>query len=139
MTDREKKTLKDGVISIFDKFNLHDHTATIGGLRNDILKFINSMQEEPVSEWQKNHLWKLADGDELPEIDREVVAFQEIFPTDVDVPSLLKVVMAHRPNPDGYYGKSIVTGKTEHYTPKTYDKGGWNIPNVKYWLDCQIP
>ena len=50
MTDREKKTLKYGVISIFDKFNLHDHTATIGGLRNDILNFINSMQEEPVSE-----------------------------------------------------------------------------------------
>ena len=25
------------------------------------------------------------------------------------------------------------------YYPKTYDKGGWNIQNVKYWLDCLMP
>lgn len=91
------------------------------------------------AKWQKENLWKPADGDDLPEIDREVVAFQEAFPTDVDVPSLLKVVIAHRPNPKGYDGKSVTTGKVEHYTPMTYDKGGWNIPDVKYWLDCSIP
>jgi hypothetical protein len=89
--------------------------------------------------WQKTNLWKPADDDDLPEIDREVVAFQEAFPTDVDVPSLLKVVIAHRPNPKGYDGKSIATGKVEHYTPKTYDKGGWNIPDVKCWLDVELP
>jgi len=91
------------------------------------------------AKWKVHHLWKPADGDELPEIDREVVAFQETFPTDVDVPSLLKIVIAHRPNPNGWYGKSVTTGKIEHYTPKTYDKGGWNIPNVKWWLDCDLP
>lgn len=91
------------------------------------------------AKWQKEHLWKPADGDDLPEIDREVIAFQEIFPTDVDVPSLLKVVIAHRPNLEGYDGKSITTGQTEHYTPKTYDKGGWNIPSVKYWLNLDLP
>ena len=91
------------------------------------------------AKWQKENLWKPADGEDLPEIDREVVAFQEAFPTDVDVPSLLKIVMAHRPNPKGYDGKSIATGKVEHYTPKTYDKGGWNIPDVKYWLDVELP
>lgn len=85
------------------------------------------------------NIWKPADGDDLPEIDREVVAFQEIFPTDVDVPSLFKIVIAHRPNPEGYNGKSITTGEIEHYTPKTYDKGGWNIPDVKYWLDIELP
>ena len=89
--------------------------------------------------WQKEHLWKSADGDDLPEIDREVVAFQETFPTDVDAPSLFKIVIAHRPNPKGYDGKSIATGKVEHYTPKTYDKGGWNISNVVLWLDLNIP
>ena len=91
------------------------------------------------AKWQKAHNWKPADGYDLPEIDREVIAFQETFPTDVDVPSLLKIVIAHRPNPEGYDGKSITTGQVEHYTPKTYDKGGWNIPNVKYWLDCSMP
>jgi len=89
--------------------------------------------------WQKEHHWKSADGDDLPEIDREVVAFQETFPTDVDAPSLFKIVIAHRPNPKGYDGKSIATGKVEHYTPKTYDKGGWNIPDVVLWLDLNIP
>lgn len=90
-------------------------------------------------EQMMKNIWKPADGDDLPEIDREVVAFQEIFPTDVDVPSLLKIVIAHRPNTEGYDGKSITTGQVEHYTPKTYDKGGWNIPNVKWWLDCSMP
>ena len=91
------------------------------------------------AKWQKAHNWKPADGDDLPEYGREVVAFQETFPTDVDVPSLFKIVIAHRPNPEGYDGKSIATGEVKHYTPKTYDKGGWNIPNVKYWLDVELP
>ena len=91
------------------------------------------------AKWKNENLWKPADGEDLPEIGREVVAFQEIFPTKVDAPSLFKIVVAHRPNPEGYDGKSIATGEVEHYTPKTYDKGGWNIPNVKYWLDCLMP
>lgn len=51
MTDKEKRELKDGVISIFKSFNILDHTATIEELRNAILAYINSMQEEPVSIW----------------------------------------------------------------------------------------
>jgi hypothetical protein len=81
-------------------------------------------------------LWKPADGDDLPEIDREVVVFTQDFPNDAGI---MSVAIAHRPNPDGWDGKSLSTGKVEHYTPKTYDKGGWNIPNVKYWLDCLMP
>lgn len=50
MTEKEKRELKDGVISIFKSFNILDHTATIGVLQNDILECINSMQEEPASE-----------------------------------------------------------------------------------------
>lgn len=89
------------------------------------------------------HLWKPADGDDLPEIDREVIAlvglegFFEI-PPDEPVKLSYKVVFAHRP-PEYWDGKDIVTGKVTRSYPKTYDKGGWNIPNVKYWLDCQIP
>ena len=88
------------------------------------------------AQWQKNHLWKPADGDDLPEIDREVVVFTQNFPNDAGI---MCVAIAHRPNPDGWDGKSLSTGKVEHYTPKTYDKGGWNIPDVKYWLDVELP
>ena len=72
--------------------------------------------------------WKPADGDDLPEFDREVVAILDNG----------KVVFAHRP-PEYWDGKNIDTGKVTRYYPKTYDKGGWNIPNVKYWLDCLMP
>jgi len=80
------------------------------------------------AKWQKENLWKPADGDDLPKIDREVIAILDNG----------KVVFAHRP-PEYWDGKNIITGKVTRNYPKTYDKGGWNIPNVKYWLDCQIP
>ena len=50
MTDKEKRELKDGVTSIFKRFNILGHMATIGGLRDDIIRYINSFQEEPISE-----------------------------------------------------------------------------------------
>ena len=77
--------------------------------------------------WQKEHLWKPADGNDLPIIDREVIALLDNG----------KVVFAHRP-PEYWDGKNIITGKVTRNYPKTYDKGGWNIPNVKYWLDYDI-
>ena len=73
--------------------------------------------------------WKNAQGDDLPEIDREVIALTMKG----------KVVFAHRPNPDGFDCRNIDTGKIEHMTPKTYDKGGWNQPNLRYWLDIELP
>jgi hypothetical protein len=78
--------------------------------------------------WQKENLWKSADGDDLPEIDREVIALLDNG----------KVVFAHRP-PEFWDGKNIITGKVTRNYPKTYDKGGWNIPDVKYWLDVKLP
>ena len=83
-----------------------------------------------------NNLWKPADGDNLPEIDREVVVFIQNFPEDAGI---MKVAIAHRPNPNGWDGRNILTGEVNHYTPKTYDKGGWNIPDVKWWLDLDLP
>ena len=80
------------------------------------------------AKWQEINLWKPADGDDLPEIDREVIALLDNG----------KVVFAHRP-PEFWDGKNIITGKVTRNYPKTYDKGGWNIPNVKYWLDCLMP
>lgn len=72
--------------------------------------------------------WKSADGDDLPEIDMEVIALL----------SNGKVVYAHRPQ-EYWDGKNIATGEVTRYYPKRHDKGGWNIPDVKYWLDCELP
>ena len=80
------------------------------------------------AKWQKENLWKPADGDDLPDIDREVIALLDNG----------KVVFAHRP-PEYWDGKNIITGKVIRNYPKTYDKGGWNIPNIKYWLDVELP
>lgn len=79
------------------------------------------------------NLWKSADGEDLPEIDREVVVFTQkegLSP---------RVGIAHRPNPKGWDGTSISTGKTEHFQPMLYGKGGWSLPDVKIWLDCNLP
>ena len=83
--------------------------------------------------WADNHpaLWKPADGDDLPDIDREVIAL-------VWENQHYKVVFAHRP-PRHWDGTNILTNETTRYYPKTYGKGGWNIPDVKFWLDCELP
>ena len=78
--------------------------------------------------WADCHLWKPADGDDLPEIDREVIALLENG----------KVVFAHRP-PEYWNGKNIITNKITRYEPIRYDKGCWNQPNVKWWLDLEFP
>lgn len=167
MTDKVKK-IRAEIERMQSRLDL-DNPQGLGAAINFecLLNFIDSLQEEPVSEdledaceqlaekarmhkaettspffsqtdykqgvidgakWQKNHLWKHADGDDLPEIDREVIALLDNG----------KVVFAHRP-PEYWDGKNIVTGKVTRNYPKTYDKGGWNIPDVKWWLDCQIP
>ena len=59
MTEKEKRELKDGVISIFKRFNILDHTATIGGLRDDILRYIDSMQEKPVSKQKLSNVKRI--------------------------------------------------------------------------------
>lgn len=82
-------------------------------------------------EWADSHpqkLWKPADGDDLPILDREVIVLL----------SNNKVCFAHRP-PEFWDGKNIATGEITRHYPKTYDKGGWSIPDVKYWLDLELP
>ena len=72
--------------------------------------------------------WKSADGNELPDIDREVIALTTGG----------KVVFAHRPV-ESWKGKNLDTGEVTTYYPKRYDAGGWNQPDVKWWLDMQLP
>lgn len=74
-------------------------------------------------------LWHEAKGDYLPKVDREVIVLCKNN----------KVCYGHRPNPKGWDGKNIITDKVSHYTPQTYDNGGWNIPDVRWWLDIELP
>lgn len=73
------------------------------------------------------HAWvSVKDG--KPDIEREVVALQKIQGLG------FRVVYAHRPDPTGY-----VTIGGKHYYAKTYGKGGWNLKDIKYWLDVENP
>ena len=72
--------------------------------------------------------WKSAYGSELPAIDREVIALTTEG----------KVVFAHRPK-ESWTAKNIDTGEVTTYYPKRYGAGGWNLPNIKWWLDIEIP
>jgi hypothetical protein len=74
-------------------------------------------------------LWHEANGDYLPKVDREVIVLCKNN----------KVCYGHRPNFKGWDGKNIITGEVRHYTPQTYGKGEWNIPDVRWWLDCSLP
>ena len=81
-------------------------------------------------------LWKDAQGDDLPPIDKEVIVLCD------DNFGGYKVCFGHRPNPQGYYGKNLTTGedvRKYRYEVQTYDKGGWNVPDIKYWLDVELP
>ena len=168
MTDKKKILAK--IEFLLNETNYESYTDEIFGriaVLKELKSYINSLQEEPVSEtlekaankyikgkyspwlykamfdcfkagakWQKEHLRKSAEGENLPEYDREVIVLTQPYPLEN---SEYAVYFAHRPNPDGWNGKSIVTGKTEHYTPNIYGKGGWNIPDVKYWFDVKLP
>ena len=133
-------------------FGNYDKWAYLNDLANlsNVERTVKDRKEEPVSEeledfakrqaegyywgckagakWKAENLWKPAEGDDLPEIDREVIAILDNC----------KVVFAHRP-PEYWDGKNIDTGKVTRYYPKTYGDGGWNIPNIVYWLDVELP
>jgi hypothetical protein len=88
------------------------------------------------AKWKNKNLWKPAYGENLPKFEQEVIVLTQPYPLEG---SEFAVSFAHRSDSKGWNGKSLVTGKVEHYTPKTYGRGGWNIPNVKWWLGCSLP
>lgn len=86
--------------------------------------------------WQMENLWKDAQGDDLPEINREVIVLVKASPEHDD--GVLKVAFGHRPR-EYWDGENVLTGEVTRYYPKRYDKGGWNQPNVVFWLDMELP
>ena len=173
MTDKEKirkevQRLMNELIQEKEKgYGSDVDDASILELQN-VLTYIDSLQEEPVSndleeaarriatrhshitgdtyyandawffkkgaQWQKEHLWKPADGNDLPDIDREVIVLYQRHPMENNE---YAVGFAHRPK-EYWDGKNIETDEVTRYYPKRYDKGGWNIPDVRWWLDYNI-
>lgn len=82
------------------------------------------------AEWADEHQshWHDAQGDDLPPIDKEVIVLRNNG----------QIAFGHRPNPDGEVWKHH-DGTLEHVHFETYDKGGWNIPNIKWWCDINLP
>ena len=70
------------------------------------------------SRMRLNNTWHDAQGKKLPKIGREVIVLIQSGDES------LIVGFGYRPNP-----------KAE----STYDMGKWNQPNVKYWLDVELP
>ena len=80
--------------------------------------------------------WHSVD-DCLPDIDEEVIVLTDEM-HGKKLLSACHISYGHRPNPDGWDGKSIFTGKVTHHDVITYD--GWNIPGVRFWMPCpKIP
>lgn len=67
----------------------------------------------------------------LPPVDEEVIVLSDEM-HGKKLLSACHISYGHRPNPEGWDGKSIFTGKVTHHNVVTYD--GWNIPGVKYWM-----
>ena len=147
--ERLRKTMEE-----YHKFIIHECKEE--PVSEDLGEYINELSKQfpevsfaklsriavRVSNWQKENLWKPADGDDLPEYDREVIVMVK-YSTQLNIHDkeyqTYRVEFGHRPNPDGWDGKSLTTGEVEHYIPKTYDKGGWNVPDIVYWLDVELP
>ena len=105
-------------------------------------------------QWKKAHLSSLSEyiqgyeqaekdlgwhsvDESLPPIDEEVIVLTDEM-HGKKLRSACHISYGHRPNPDGWDGKSIFTGKVTHHDVITYD--GWNIPGVRYWMHCpEIP
>ena len=109
-------------------------------LSNDDYPFYNDEYEimlafEAGANWRMENLLKPADGDDLPEIDREVIVLYQRYPLEGNE---YAVGFGHRPK-EYWDGKNISTGEVTRYYPKRYDKGGWNSPDIKWWLDLDLP
>lgn len=117
--------IKENLLASAKKELLHDAQ---GPYKN----VIEHMSSNAYRVWKEN-LWHDAQGDGLPEIDREVIVLCD------DGHGGCKVCFGHRPV-ESYTVISITNhSEMEEYYPERYGKGEWNIPNVKWWLDVELP
>lgn len=73
---------------------------------------------------QQHPQWYDAQGDNVPEYGREVIVIGRDG----------KIFFGHRPDP-----KEVTMVEGKPYYAKTYDKNGWNWPDIALWLDVEVP
>ena len=117
--------IKENLLASAKKELLHDAQRPY----KDVIEHISS---NTYRVWKEN-LWHDAQGDDLPKIGSEVIVLCD------DGHGGYKVCFGHRPYPKGWIGISVTDGEKDYYVPQTYGKGEWNIPDVKWWLDCNLP
>lgn len=84
-----------------------------------------------IADWQKENLWKPAEGNDLPEIDKPAIVLTQPYPLEGNE---YAVGFSHRVVEGEFATKDGI-----HFSIESYGKGGWNIPNVVWWLDCPMP
>lgn len=151
MTDKVLKIRKE-VEKRFEQIKNSERESDSGAFYQlkELLEFIDSLQEETISEnlgeftnelskqfpevsfakvckiatrtakWQKKHLWKPACGEDLPKADGWTIVLIEC-----NAPWI-----AHDEEKPFY---SVDLARWSKYI------GGWNLPNVKWWMDCSLP
>lgn len=90
---------------------------------DDVRDIATSLAEHGYQYARKN-LWFDAQGDNVPEYGRKVIVIGRDG----------KVFYGHRPDP-----KEVTMVEGKPYHAKTYDKNGWNWPNIALWLDVEVP
>ena len=121
-----KEIFKDG-IELFGRRdknnNLVIHPETMVGILRNAAQRGYELAEKDLG-------WHSVD-ESLPPIDEEVIVLTDEM-HGKKLSSACHISYGHRPNPEGWDGKDIFTGKVTHHDVVTYD--GWNIPGVKYWM-----
>ena len=112
--EKRQKVISNSCLAISESPESKIENKVLSQLKSFIKKFSS-----------KESCWHDAQGEYLPEIDREVVVLYQPYPLEG---SEFAVTFAHRPN-----------DKCCGYTIERYGKGRWNIPNVIYWLDSELP
>ena len=111
--------------------NYQDLIDQFGGKTEiDINTYPRCLFQEGYEQAEKDLGWHSVE-ESLPPIDEEVIVLTDEM-HGKKLPSACHISYGHRPNPEGWDGKSIFTGKVTHHDVITYD--GWNIPGVKYWM-----
>lgn len=108
-------------------YQISSYSSVFEGMADIIYKAKINTDFIAGAEWVLENILKSTDGEDLPEINREVIALLDNG----------KVVFAHRP-PEYWDSRDIVTGEITRNYVERYDKGQWNQPNVKWWLDIDL-
>lgn len=79
--------------------------------------------------------WHDAQKDFLPPVGKEVLVLVQRYKDD---PEHLSVCFGHRVNTEDTI-QFTLDGKIHDIHPQAFDEGGWNIPDVKWWTEFELP